>query len=52
MQKIIEILVAVAAVFLIVTYLIPLLPSPLGTVALIVLVIAVIVWLLKWGGLA
>lgn len=40
-------LVAIVIAYLILTYLIPLLPAPLQTIALILLVLAAIVWLVQ-----
>lgn len=43
---ILEIAIGVAVFFVILTYLIPLLPAPFSTIMLVVLVIASIVWLI------
>jgi hypothetical protein len=43
----IEIAVAVIIFLLIFKYLIPLLPAPFGTIMLIVLVVAAIIWLIR-----
>jgi len=51
MNTIISIVVAVLVFWLIITYLIPLLPSPLGVIVLILVVIGAIIWLLRLGGL-
>lgn len=51
MSKLIEILIAVVVFFLIFTYLLPMLTGIVHTVAVIVLVIAAIVWLLRLIGL-
>ena len=44
-------LVVLLVCFLIITYLIPMLPAPFGAIVMVVLVVAVIIWLLKSAGL-
>lgn len=51
MDTILRVIIAIVVVWLIITYLIPLLPGPFHAIVLIILVIAVIVWLMKLGGL-
>jgi hypothetical protein len=46
-----QILVAIVAFVLVYYFLIPLLPAPFGAIALIVLIVAVIVWLLRLVGI-
>jgi hypothetical protein len=47
----IQLLVSVVVFALIYYFFIPLLPAPFGTIALVILVIAVIIWLLKFAGI-
>ena len=51
MDKIVQVVVMCVVVWLIIAFLIPLLPAPFGTVALILVVLGVIVWLMKTFGL-
>ena len=50
-NTLVQILVAVVAFILIFKYLLPLLPAPFGTIVMIVLVVAAIIWLLRLGGI-
>lgn len=51
MDIILRIGLGILAVWLIVTYLIPMLPAPFAMIATVIVVIAVIVWLLKAAGM-
>lgn len=48
---ILTLLVGIVVIWVIFTYLIPLLPEPIKTPVKIVLIILVIVWLLRLGGI-
>lgn len=47
MNLLIQVIVAVAVFIIIHNYLIPLLPAPFGAIAMIVLVVAAIIWLIR-----
>ncbi len=51
MGLLIQVLVLIVVAWLVFAYLIPLLPAALGTVVMVVLVIAAIVWLLGVAGI-
>ncbi len=46
MQRLINVFIAIVVFIVIYKYLVPLLPPPIGAIALILIVVAVIVWLL------
>lgn len=48
MSLLINLIVGILVVWLVYAFLIPLLPYPFGTVALVLLVIAVILWIAGW----
>ncbi len=50
MSKLISLLIAGLCFWLILTYLIPMLPSPINTIALVIVVIAGILYLARLGG--
>ena len=52
MDRIIQILVIILVFWLIVAYLIPLLPAPISTLVTIILVVMLIGWLLNFAGLS
>jgi len=47
MKNIANVIVAIVVVWLIVSYLIPLLPSPFSTVAMVLVVLGCIFWLMR-----
>lgn len=51
-STLVNVLIALVVLGLIWKFLLPLLPTPFGTIALVILVVLAIVWLLRLGGLA
>jgi len=52
MNIIIQVLIVIVVAWLIVSYLIPLLPSPFSVIFMVILVIALILWLMRIAGLS
>lgn len=50
MSFLIRLVIAIFCFWLIITYLIPMLPNPIDAVVLVILVVAAIIWLARMAG--